>query len=156
MSQSLTQQIETTMTKAFFDLLQENIKKDPVDYDWLLRLFQEIRTKLTQLLKPTNKLYIEIEENMNDQLFKQMLQHGAFDVNSFMGLVNFSFDICLRLGAPVRDKITVGKKDEILSAVDKTQDFTEIIPLYIRNIHSCIDQIYDDIQDMPKHYPLTT
>ena len=73
MSQSLTQQIETTMTKAFFDLLQENIKKDPVDYDWLLRLFQEIRTKLTQLLKPTNKLYIEIEENMNDQLFKQML-----------------------------------------------------------------------------------
>ena len=141
------------MTKAFFDLLQENIKKTPIDTDWIISLFQEIRNKLSQLLKPTNKLYIEIEENMNDDLFKQMLQHNAFDINSFLGLVNFSFDVCLKLGAPIRDKLTVGKKDEIHTAIETTQDFTEIVPLYIKNIHSCIDQIYDDIRDLPKHYP---
>jgi hypothetical protein len=153
MSQTITQQIENTMSKVFFDLLQENIKKVPIDTDWLIRLFQEIRTKLSQLLKPTNKLYIEIEENMNDDLFKQMLHHNAFDINSFMGLVEFSFDTCMKLGSPVRDKITVEKKNEIIEATKSTTDFTEIVPLYIKNIHTCIDTIYDDIRDLPKHYP---
>jgi hypothetical protein len=153
MSQTITQQIESTMTKAFFDLLQENIRKVPIDTDWLIRLFQEIRTKLIQLLKPTNKLYIEIEENMNDELFKQMLQHNAFDIGSFMGLVEFSFDICMKLGSPIRDKMTVEKKYEVINATRTTEDFTEIVPLYIKNIHKCIDQIYDDIRDLPKNYP---
>jgi hypothetical protein len=153
MSQTIDQQIENTMTKAFFDLLQENIKKVPIDTAWLLILFQEIRTKLSQLLRPTNKLYIEIEENMNDDLFKQMVQHNAFDVESFLGLVEFSFDICMKLGSPIRDKITVEKKNEIFEATKTTSDFTEIVPLYIKNIHMCIDTIYDDIRDLPKHYP---
>tara|TARA_B100000902_G_C27225439_1_gene871931 strand:- start:24 stop:530 length:507 start_codon:yes stop_codon:yes gene_type:complete len=151
LNEELHNQIESTMNKAFFDLLKENIKKDPIDYEWLTRLFIEIRDRFTRLLKKNSRLWIEINENMNDELFTQMIKNNVFDVNSFIGLVNYSFLLCLKLGAPVRDKTTGVRQEQVNKLIETTQDFTEIIPIYIKNIHECIDEIYQDIRDVPKH-----
>ena len=45
------QQIRENYEKAFFNLLKEKVASDPPDYDWLIRLYTEIRDKLCKLVK---------------------------------------------------------------------------------------------------------
>ena len=51
----LNKQMEETMKRAFFDLLEQKVAENPPDYEWITRLYTEIRDKLTRLLKPTSK-----------------------------------------------------------------------------------------------------
>ena len=47
----LTEQVKETYQRAFFDLLEEKVASDPPDYDWIVRLYTEIKVKLTSILK---------------------------------------------------------------------------------------------------------
>ena len=66
----LNKQMETTMKKAFFDLLEQKVASNPPDYEWLTRLYTEIKDKLIKLLKPTSKLRKHIEEQMDPEFFQ--------------------------------------------------------------------------------------
>ena len=61
----LTEQVKETYKRAFFDLLEEKVGANPPDYEWLTRLYGEIRTKLISLLREGSQLRVEIEESMD-------------------------------------------------------------------------------------------
>ena len=42
----LTEQVKETYKRAFFDLLEQKVAADPPDYEWITRLYNEIRVKL--------------------------------------------------------------------------------------------------------------
>ena len=48
---TLNQQMNTQFKKAFFDLLEEKVREEPPDYDWITRLYEEIRNRLASLLR---------------------------------------------------------------------------------------------------------
>ena len=74
------------MKRAFFDLLEQKVASDPPDYEWLTRLYTEIRDKLTRLLKPTSKTRKHIEENMDPDFFHQLISNNVFEPKSFNNL----------------------------------------------------------------------
>lgn len=43
---TLEKQVRDSFEKAFFDLLKEKVAEEPPDYDWLIRLYTEIKTKI--------------------------------------------------------------------------------------------------------------
>ena len=47
----MEQQIENAMKKAFYDLIEEKTNQNPPDYDWLVRLYAEIKERLLYYLK---------------------------------------------------------------------------------------------------------
>ena len=75
----LTEQVKETYKRAFFDLLEQKVAADPPDYEWLVRLYTEVRDKLTKILKTGSALRVEIEEAMDIELFDQMIRNKAFN-----------------------------------------------------------------------------
>ena len=65
----LNKQIEDTYKKAFFDLLEQKTRSEPPDYIWIEKLYEEIRYKLTAILKKGSSLRVEIEESMDLEIF---------------------------------------------------------------------------------------
>jgi len=43
---NIENQIKSTYHKAFFDLLEERVRSEPPDYEWIVRLYKEVRDKL--------------------------------------------------------------------------------------------------------------
>ena len=41
--EKLNEQIKSTYIKAFFDLLEEKVRQEPPDYEWIVKLYKEIR-----------------------------------------------------------------------------------------------------------------
>ena len=147
----LNKQVEETMKKAFFDLLEQKVASNPPDYDWLTRLYTEIRDKLTKLLKPTSKLRKHIEEQMDPEFFHQLISNNVFEPKSFYALICFVFEQCKALGSPGRDKETDEKLQEILDHFNSgNATFATLVPMFIKNANYCIDNIYLDIQNLQK------
>lgn len=142
----LEKQIRNQFYKAYFDVLKEKVEQDPPDYDWIVRLYEEIKLKLTKLFKEGSNTRIEIEEKLDVLLFDQMLRNKAYNLSDFEGLTNYIFGLCIKFGSPQRDKETAEMRDEILNEIKKNSPFSVLIPIFIKNTNTCVDHIYEDLQ----------
>lgn len=147
----LNKQVEDTMKKALFDLLEQKVASNPPDYEWLTRLYTEIRDKLTRLLKPTSKTRKHIEEQMDPNFFHQLISNNVFEPKSFYALICFVFEQIRLMCSPGRDKETDEKLQELLDHFNSGNAiFATMVPMFIKNANYCIDNIYLDIQNLQK------
>ena len=142
---SLNQQMDTQFKKAFFDLLEEKVREEPPDYDWITRLYQEIRTRLSSLLREDSKTRKEIEDSMDVELFRQMIENKAFGAVELYNLIEHVFELCKKLGSPARDNEVDKFKFQVLGLMKNNGTFAQIVPLFIKNANECIDNIYKDL-----------
>ena len=149
----LTEQVKETYKRAFFDLLEEKVGASPPDYEWLTRLYGEIRTKLIALLREGTQLRVEIEETMDCDFFKQLISHNVFSPENFYATIRYVFAKCKQLGSPGRDAETDAKLQEIVDFVDSGEaTFTTLVPLFIKNANECLDTIYEDVKALSERF----
>jgi hypothetical protein len=146
----LNEQIEDTYKKAFFDLLEQKTRSEPPDYIWIEKLYEEIRYKLTAILKKGSSLRVEIEESMDLEIFSQMIRNKAFNGADLYNLVNYVFEKCKQLGSPGRDKDVDKKFNELIDLLKSGAVFAEIVPVFIKNANECIDWMYEDMSEFSK------
>ena len=144
-SDSLNKQLNTQFKKAFFDLLEDKVRQEPPDYDWITRLYAEIRTRLSSLLRDGSVVRKEIEESMDVELFRQMIENKAFGGTELYNLINLVFEWCKKLGSPARDNEVDKFKFQVLGLMKNNGTFAQIVPLFIKNANECIDNIYKDL-----------
>jgi hypothetical protein len=143
--ENLNQQINDNFKKAFYDVLSEKIKQEPPDYDWLERLYTELRDKLCGILKKGSTLRIEIEDGMDLTLFSQMIRNNAFDATELYKQIMYIFEKFKQLGSPGRDIEVDEKKQEILDMMARNCTFYEIVPVFFKNCYYCLENIYYDL-----------
>lgn len=137
----MEQQIENAMKKAFYDLIEEKTNQNPPDYDWLVRLYVEIKERLLYYLKKGSPTYKEIDESFDVALFEQMIKADVFSPESMVKLVQNTFYWIKKLGAPQRDAEADAAKERILQApMDK------IVVTFLKEVHICIDEYDKDMR----------
>ena len=145
---SLRNQIENTYREVWSTLLHDKVKQSPPDFDWIVRLYKEIKYKLTYFLKQNSSLRNSIEEALDVELFDQMIRNGAFQGPEFYNLVNYIFDTTLKLGSPGRDNDVKKLRDEILTALSNKATFAELVPLFFTNSNIAVDWVHKDLFDV--------
>ena len=149
----LTTQVRETYKRAFFDLLQEKVAANPPDFEWLTRLYGEIRTKLISLLREGSQLRLEIEESIDCDFFKQLISNNVFSPEDFYTLIRYVFEKCKQLGSPARDAETDAKLKEIIDFVDSGDaTFATLGPMFIKNANECLDTVYEDIKALSERF----
>lgn len=142
----LEKQIRDQYYRAYFDVLKEKVEQNPPDYEWIVRLYEEIQQKLSKLFKEGSNTRTEIEEKLDVKLFDQMIRYNAFSYSDFEKLINYIFELCIKFGSPQRDKATAEMRDEILNEIKQNSPFSVLIPMFIENANTCVDHIYEDLQ----------
>ena len=133
-------QIKATFYRAFFDSIRENVNSDTPDYEWLVRLFVEIRDRLTKFVRKDSKTAKSIEDSFDVDLFRQMITNEVFDANSMSKLVDTTFYWIKQLQAPVHDEDIEKSKKLVYSSKPET-----MIACFIREVHICLDKLEDDM-----------
>ena len=93
-------QIRETYRKAFVDALKEKLSDDPPAYEWITGLYREIKDRLSSFLREGSRLRLEVEENMDVDLFDQMIRNDAFNPTDLQRLVVYTFAKCKHDGFP--------------------------------------------------------
>ena len=141
--EKLEEQIRVQMKKAYFDLVTESLEKKE-NLDWVVTLYEEIKNRLLKVVKPNSKTYNDINESLDSQIFKQLLENDLFDGEYMVNLVNTIFGFIEKLQAPARDEICRESKNKIFSS---GQDVIAIIPTFISEVHFLIDFIELDLKN---------
>lgn len=145
---SIREQIENTYKEVWATLLHDKVKQTPPDFDWIVRLYKEIKYKLTYFLKQNSPFRNSIEESLDVELFEQMIRNGAFQGPEFYNLVNYIFDTTLKLGSPGRDNDVKKLREEIINALTNKATFAELVPLFFINSNTAIDWVHKDLLDV--------
>ena len=95
----LCEQFERVMRQAWTDVLELKMREDPPDYDWVIRLYREIRDRLCAVLRKGHRVREDMEAKLDVELFGQMIRNNAFQGPEFIGTVYYVFEKCLMLGA---------------------------------------------------------
>ena len=81
--------------------MQAGLEKDPPDFEHCLKLVDEIKGILLELVPGgAPRVKAQIEEVMDMELYKQQIENDSFDLQS---VVKFVVGIMLGLCAPARD-----------------------------------------------------
>jgi len=141
----MEQLIGFNMKKAYFELVEDKLSTEPLDYAWVVQLYDEIKFKLIGILKPDSELRNDIEDRMDTELFEQMIRHRAFDYRDLRQLVNYTFDKILSLCAPVRDPDVKAMLDELNEMMDNGELIPAVLTKHIEYANDGLDMIYDDL-----------
>ncbi|RXN17741.1 T-complex 11 2 [Labeo rohita] len=98
---SLEKKVKDMVHKAFWDCLESELNDDPPEYDYAIKLLEEIRDTLLSFLNPgANRLRTQIMEVLDMDLIRQQADNNAVDIQ---GLVSYIINTMGKFCAPVRD-----------------------------------------------------
>ena len=143
---TIEDQINNNMKQAFFDIIDKNINSKTPDYEWISKLYEEIKFSLLSFL-PNKKgiVYKQLDSEFDVDLFRQMIENDVFNHDSMLKLINNTFSWILKLEAPSRDDDTIEAKNRVLNSEPR-----KIISTYLKEVHNCIEQIEKDILPFKK------
>ncbi|XP_076775892.1 T-complex protein 11-like protein 2 isoform X2 [Arvicanthis niloticus] len=99
---SLAGQVKRVVHQAFWDVLEADLSAEPPQYEYAIKLFEEIREILLSFLTPGgNRLHSQICEVLDMDLIRQQAKHSAVDIQ---GLANYVISTMGKICAPVRDE----------------------------------------------------
>ena len=98
-------------------------------------------------------LCYNIKENMDIQLFSQMIRNNAFDSIDMFTLVNYTFDTIIMLGSPGRDTETNNMRNDVINLMQQPNPtFGSVVSCYLKNAHISIDNYHTDFENSIKNY----
>lgn len=138
----MEEQLQEQFHKAFYDLIRIAVEKN--DHKYIVRLYTEIRDRLTNMLiNKTGPTYQKIIADFDVPFFEQRLQHQVFDRNSMVSLVEMTFTYLHDLQMPIRDSVTAAAKSRVL----ESKAIEEIVPMYIKEVHLILDTMEQDMKE---------
>lgn len=112
--------------KAFWDLLREQLEREPPSFDQAIRLLGEIKEDFPQLLSENNAgAMVRISAALDETLIRQQAERGVLD---FRAYANFVINLLANLCCPARDE-AVAKLREIDDVVDTFRAIFEVMSL---------------------------
>jgi len=124
-------QVKEIMQRAFWDLLEDQLKADPPQYDQALTLLKEIKTMLYSILLPQHeKLKEKIESILDIEVIEKAIGAECLDFEKYAGYI---LGIMGMLCAPVRDE-----------QLNKLKEMKEVVPLF-RGIMELMEQMKLDM-----------
>jgi len=141
----IEKQIREQYQKAFNDVLTQSLTGDNTDWDWLVRLYSELRENLCQLTPNRKDIHTVIRDSMDVDIFSQMIRNEVFKPKDMWELVTYVFGLIKEREAAARNKMT----DQVLQKL--YSDFTKegatiatFVPQFLHQAHARINLINED------------
>lgn len=141
----IEKQILDNYHKAFYDMIDETINSSTPDYEWIVRLYDEIKRRMLIYVKKDSNTYKSIESSFDKDLFEQMIKNDVFDAVSMIKLVDNTFHWVKSLQAPYRDGSCETAKKTVLSA-----EPTKIVSTFLKEVHKLLDFLDEDMENLFK------
>lgn len=133
--------ITTTMKKAYFDMLCQDLEKG--EFMSSFNLLKDIKSRLI-ILCPSNRKE-SFSDKFSDDKLLNLLYNSQFNVPVIQFII-FMVDFIILMDAPINDNTNKQWKDTIIQLM--TSNFNNHFPLILILIQEHIDSIYNSISKL--------
>lgn len=140
---SLERIIKDTMHKAYWEVLREQLGRQPPCYDMAIQLLADIKDAFQSVLSKNNERALaRINEILDETVIRQQAEQGVLD---FQVYAKFVIHIMAMSCAPVRDE-HIAKLKEIQDVVELFRGILEALQLMKLDMANCLlDSARNDV-----------
>lgn len=136
---NLKSQIEKTYKKIYWDKLIEDLNNK--SFNSIILILDEIRQRIALLTPNRIDMHKLLEEYIDTELIKQMLENNAVDDNYFYRLSYYIVERLKELEAPVDNQSTKEWQDEIDEIFKSKIIMSEYFPTFFQKVFSKLEKI---------------
>lgn len=150
--EQLNEQIKQMFFQAMRDLLKKCVSKElqSKDIDWLVLLCTELKERINKLTPSRKDLHRQLDQSIDIQLVRQMLENNAFDKSDTLQITNCVFDRLKMLCSPSQDQHVAKVHESILLHDDFGFQISSLIlesNMIIDEIERLQKEFYDTIKN---------
>jgi hypothetical protein len=141
----MEEQIKNQMHKAFWNLLEDDLKSEPQKFDHLMILIDEIKNKLKGFVPSRIDIHKEFDEIIDISFLKHLFDERSMDPSHFFKLIQF---IVLKIKcfcAPYMDKDIKEWESELHTKMQSQIEYADFIPYFFKQTYIFIEIIEKDI-----------
>ena len=142
--QRLTEQMKEQFHAAFYDVIARAVATEPPNYEYIVRLYTEVRDRIAAVVRPHGPSFKRIHEDFDVEFFDQLLRTNNFSGESMLGLINTTFGWIAQLQTPKRDSELEAAKQRVIAS---GTTIVNMVPAYIREVHTCMDWVEEDLRE---------
>lgn len=121
---SIERRIKDIMTKAYWDVLREQLARDPPSFEHAISLLGEIKDWLKDVISRKNQAALErIYEVLDEAVIRQQAEQGVLN---FRAYADFVIQIMAKSCAPIRDK-QIEELSQVEDVVDTFRGIMELL-----------------------------
>jgi hypothetical protein len=95
---------------------------------------------LLKYIEPDSPLFVELNDQLDDTIFIQMVENDVFTMQSLHALIHTIFLWIKRLHAPARDRLVEESKQLVLETEPEN-----IVTVFIQEVLFCLDLLDRDV-----------
>lgn len=134
-------QLREIMKKAFWDKLEEDLKKQPPELRNVLSLLNEIKMKLKMLVPKRKDIADDIDNTIDVEHIKNMFEHGAFDHDELVMIINYIGNLIKSFGSPSEDNDTDEWLELMVERCTNKDPMYVIIPEFFKIAFNKVESI---------------
>ena len=146
MNTQLEKQIDETMKKAFWDLLKNDLNKEPQQFDHLIILIEEIREIIKSFTPNRKDLATELDETLDDSFLKHLFIEKSLDPTHFFKLIMFLITKVKSYSAPYLDEDIQIWEEQIVEKLKVEIVYADFIPFFFKKLFFFLNLIENDIR----------
>lgn len=132
---SIERIIKDTMHRAYWDVLREQLGRQPPCYDMAIQLLVDIKDAFQSILSKNNERALaRINEILDETVIRQQAEQGVLD---FQAYAKFVIHIMALSCAPVRDE-AIAKLKDIQDVVELFRGILEILAIMKLDMANCL------------------
>lgn len=132
---SLERMIKDTMHKAYWEILREQLERQPPCYDMAIQLLADVKDAFQSVLSKNNERALaRINEILDETVIRQQAEQGVLD---FQVYAKFVIHIMALSCAPVRDE-QIAKLKEIQDVVELFRGILEALQVLKLDMANCL------------------
>lgn len=137
-SEKMYTDVEKTVKKAFWDILEENIENNKLEQIPLLLI--DVKNMIKSMVK--NKKYIEkLENEIDTDMVSNIIKSSNPDFNFIYGYITYLINKLFELQPPVEDKNTKLFKENINNMFQKQEKISKILRYFFENYFIKLERI---------------
>lgn len=130
---SIEKKVKEVMTKAYWDVLREQLGRTPPSFDHAISLLGEIKDWLKDVISQKNRKALEqIYEVLDEKVIRQQAEQSVLN---FRAYANFVIDIMAKSCAPIRDQQIedLSKVEDVVDTFKGIMEMLSIMKLDMAN-----------------------
>ena len=143
----MEEQIKTQMYKAFWDLIETDLKSEPQNFRHLMILIKEIKYKLKGFVPNRSDIHKEFDENLDINFLEHLFNEKSMNPNHFFELVKFIINKIKHFCAPHMDNDVKKWEKDVMLTMSTEIEYAFFIPYFFKKAYEYIDQIENDIKN---------
>ena len=141
----MEEQLRTQMHKAFWKLIEDDLKSEPQRLDHLIILIDEIKNKLKGFVPNRTDIHKEFDEIIDISFLKHLFEEKSMDPTHFFKLIEFIINKIKCFCAPYMDAEVKKWESELYTRMQSKIEYADFIPVFFKETYTYIEIIEKDI-----------